>query len=60
MSPRGSSLLRQVASWDLVVLNGRSERDAVGEVTLVYRTQPYSVLDLGIVPAGVSADLEVV
>ena len=44
---------------NLLVLNGRAERDRVGAATCVWRGDERSVLDLAVVPADVSADLQV-
>ena len=57
---RGESLLRQLAKWDLLVLNGRTERDSRGSETFVWgEEQRRSVLDLAIAPKNLSADMEV-
>ena len=57
---RGESLLRQLVKWDLLVLNGRTERDSRGSETFVWgEEQRRSVLDLAIAPKNLSADMEV-
>ena len=39
------------------MLNGCSARDSCGAITMVWHKEARSVLDLAVVPAGVSADL---
>ena len=57
---RGESLLRQLVKWDLLVLNGRTERDSRGSETFVWgEEQRQSVLDLAIAPKNLSTDMEV-
>ena len=41
------------------MLNGRSERDSRGAITMVWQGTEKSVLDLVLVPSAVSADLQV-
>ena len=56
----GESLLRQLTKWDLIVLNGRTERDSRGESTFFWDEEQWrSVLDLAITPKNMCADIEV-
>ena len=57
---RGEAIFRQLKRENLIVLNGRSAHDGIGQQTFVWdKGQWGSVLDLAIVPETLSADLQV-
>ena len=61
---RGKSMLRQLANWDMMVLNGRTERDVIGRSTFKWNSRDGggikgSVLDYAIVSNKMSADFGV-